>query len=185
MNSSGNSRVPSSRLVGAAVAAAIGVSVTVSVGLAGSWHASATNPVDRKTSALQILGTHQVAPGNDKLNGGAPTFISEEAWELGVFADPEAPFSSSVFLATSRWVGLDGSRYTVLYAGSDGQNPANGAAQLMHYRVSDGLLIDARPLNVPAGQGALTVASADGGLVQLQSADGTAHVFHPLLGALT
>lgn len=107
---------------------------------------------------------------------------ADEPWPLGIFADGEAPFPAEVFVGTSNWVGTLGPQYVVVYAGSEGEAPADGAARVLYYAITDGTLVSAKTLTVPPGEGALTISTATATDVVLTSANGTPHTFSILTG---
>ena len=74
---------------------------------------------------------------------------ADDPWPLGVFVDVEAPFPPMEFTAVTRWVGVVGAQYVVLYTGSVGENPSDGAARLLYYSVTDASLASTTEPAVP------------------------------------
>lgn len=93
----------------------------------------------------------------------------------GIFEDPEAPASGSVFLGTNRWVGQVAGKTVAVYAGRAGEDESVGRLLIMvagpSMQTESGGHADL------AGTGALRVASADGTTLTITDARGKTHTF--------
>lgn len=101
-----------------------------------------------------------------------------EPWPEGIFEDPEAPASGSVFLGTNRWVGRAGGHTIAVYAGRAGGDASVGRLLIMiagpSMRTESGATVD-----LP-GAGALRVVSADSAMLTIVDAHGGTHTFDVL-----
>jgi hypothetical protein len=88
-------------------------------------------------------------------------------WPQGIFQDGEAPVSSMDLVATSRWVGLIDGVSVAVYVGADGQNPKDGKVFILRGDLGKPSGFVSRP-----DVGPLSVVSADGSVVVLQTSNG-------------
>jgi hypothetical protein len=104
----------------------------------------------------------------------------EQPWPAGIFADGEAPAPGSVFLGTSRWVGVIDGHSVAVYAGSAGEDSTLGRV-LVTAVGSDMDLASSYSVDLP-GAGALRVIAANGHLVVMTDSKGANHTFDVAAG---
>jgi hypothetical protein len=105
---------------------------------------------------------------------------SEQPWPTGIFADGEAPAPGSVFLGTSRWVGVIDGHTVAVYAGSAGEDPSLGRV-LVATAGPDMDLASSYSVDLP-GAGALRVIAAKGNLLVTRDSKGANHTFDVAAG---
>jgi hypothetical protein len=105
---------------------------------------------------------------------GTPTTV--QVWRSGISAGGPVPFSGADYQITNQWQELVDGMHVSVYAGAEGQDPAQGVL-VVFATASNFSTQTAHTWLAPAHAGALRITAAHGHVLTLASASGTQFTF--------
>ena len=136
---------------------------------------TATDPGAPTNIHWQETTTTSVSLSERTSAGTSAGTDAETAWPSGIFADAEAPARGAEFLGSNRWVGQVDGRTLIVWAGRSGGDASLGRL-IVASAGSDRMIRSHDVVDLP-GAGALRVASARDGVLDLVDEHGARHRF--------